>query len=135
MKYLGIDYGLRKVGLALGDSASRIAVPFDMIEGGADVVQRIIALASKEGIDAFVVGLPVPTTTQQNPAQWERTKVFIASLKELSGLPVEIIDEAFTSHEAKRLQRENATKAPEDALAAMVITQEFLDGRTDERRF
>ena len=55
MKYLGIDYGTRKIGLALGESISRTALPFDVIAGGDDVVARICTLAKAEHIDAFFV--------------------------------------------------------------------------------
>lgn len=127
MKYLGVDYGLRKVGLALGDSDSRVAVPLAVIAGGDDLVERLAALAILESVDAFVVGLPVPTTQTQNPAQWERTKAFAALLAETSSLPVHTIDEAFTSYEARRLQKEYGADVPEDALAAMMVTQEYLD--------
>ncbi|MEK9157540.1 MAG: Holliday junction resolvase RuvX [Patescibacteria group bacterium] len=127
MKYLGIDYSMRKVGLAIGESDSRIAVPLEVIPGGDDVLDRIIKLAKEEKIDAFVVGIPVPVHEEQPLVQFERVKTFVERLKEVSGLPVHEIDEVMTTREAKRVQSEYGSKVGEDALAAMMILQEHLD--------
>lgn len=127
MKYLGIDYSLRKVGLALGESDSRIAVPLEVIAGGDDIVERIVALAKEEHIDAFVVGVPVPFREEQHTKQFDRVKAFIQALEAASQLPVHQIDEVMTTREAKRVQDEYGSNVSEDALAAMMIMQEFLD--------
>lgn len=129
MKYLGIDYSKKKVGLAIGESDSRIAVPLEVIAGGDDVLERIIKLAKEERIEAFVIGIPVPVHEEQPLVQLERVKAFAKRLKEVSGLPVHEIDEVMTTREAKRVQDEYGSKVGEDALAAMMILQEYLDSR------
>lgn len=129
VKYLGIDYSKKKVGLAIGESDSRIAVPLEVIAGGDDVLERIIKLAKEERIEAFVIGIPVPVHEEQPLVQLERVKAFAKRLKEVSGLPVHEIDEVMTTREAKRVQDEYGSKVGEDALAAMMILQEYLDSR------
>ncbi len=132
MKYLGIDYSLRKIGLAIGESDSRIAVPLEVILGGDDALDRIIALAKKEQIDAFVLGVPVPFREEQHTKQFDRINLFAKNLVQSSGLPVHKIDEVMTTREARRVQDEYGSKVPEDALAAMLIVQEFLDLKSNE---
>jgi putative Holliday junction resolvase len=127
MKYLGIDYGTRKIGLALGESVSRTAMPLEVFVGGDDAVERICALAQQEHIDAFVVGIPVPFHTGQPRTQFDRAQRFADALENMSRLPVYKIDEVFTSREAQRIQDEYGSRVPEDALAAMMLVQEYFD--------
>jgi putative Holliday junction resolvase len=127
VKYLGIDYGMKKTGLALGDSAASVAVPFGLIPGGSATIPRICEIVKEEGIEAFVVGLPVPTSPEQSPAQMERVILFIKALGEATKLPVSIVDEQFSSTEARRVQKEHGATASEDALAAMLILQAFFN--------
>jgi len=127
MKYLGIDYSKKKVGLAIGESDSGIAVPLEVIPGGDDVLERIVKIAKEERIDAFVLGIPVPVHEEQPLVQLERVQAFAERLREVSGLPVHEIDEVMTTREAKRIQSEHGSKVSEDALAAMMILQEYLD--------
>lgn len=127
MKYLGIDYSLRKVGLAMGESDSRVAVPLEVIAGGDDVLERILVIANEERIDAFVMGVPVPFREVQHSKQFDRVKAFAKELAERSGLPVHEIDEVMTTREARRIQDEQGSGVAEDALAASMILQEFFD--------
>lgn len=127
MKYLGIDYSKKKVGLAIGESDSGIAVPLEVIAGGYGVLERIVKLAKDERVEAFVVGIPVPVHEEQPLVQFERVKAFVGRLREVSGLPVHEIDEVMTTREAKRIQSEHGSRVGEDALAAMMILQEYLD--------
>lgn len=127
MKYLGVDYGLRKTGLALGDSEASIAVPFGLIAGGEETLPRLLEIMKEEGIEAFVVGLPVLTDERQDRTQFERVKAFVDALATATGLPVKMVDERFSSTEARRVQREYGATASEDAIAAMLVLQAFFD--------
>lgn len=126
MKYLGIDYGSRKVGLALGDGVAGVAMPWKVLEGGGDIVERLCALAREEGVECFVVGVAVPEGAQRRE-HYERTLAFCMALAECSALHVEQVDEQFTSAEARRVRHEAALGTPEDALAAMILLQAFFD--------
>lgn len=127
MKYLGVDFGLRKIGLALGDDETNLAFPIGNIDGGDDAIATILDRAKHEGADAFVVGLPIPAA-HQTENQLEMTKRFARDLEGVSGMIVRVVDEQFSSAEARRLQQEHGSAMPEDAIAAAVILQAFLDG-------
>lgn len=126
MRYLAVDYGEKKTGLAIGDDETKIASPLEVIPGGDDSFSIVQDLVSQEGIDAVVVGVPVAEEGRQ-PHSLKRIKLFINLLIERLKLPVHEVDERLTSKEAQRLQAEDKTKVPEDALAAMLILQAYFD--------
>jgi len=134
VKYLGVDFGLRKIGTAIGDDGSHVAVPFELVPGGDDAAVRITQIAKREGVEAFVVGLPIPTDFHQSEEQLERTMGFVTQLGEVSGLPVRVVDEQFSSAEARRIQKEYGAKASEDEIAAMLILQAYFDEETRSTR-
>ena len=123
MKYLGVDFGLKKIGLAIGDDGGRVAVPFGVVFGG---LAEVLDVIKTEQVEALVVGLAIPEA-HQSDVQLERTLDFTKKLREASGLPVHMVDEQFSSAEARRVQKEYGAKASEDALAAMIILQAYFD--------
>ncbi len=133
MKYLGVDFGLRKIGIASGDDETNLAFPIGNIDGGAEAIVTIIEAAKSEGAEELIVGLPIPDA-HQTESQLELTKQFARDLQTASGMTVHVVDEQFSSAEARRLQgkwkMENGKSSdmPEDALAATIILQAFLDG-------
>lgn len=127
MKYLGIDFGLKKIGLALGDDQTGIAFPYGVIAGGGDAPERILAIAEREDAEALVSGLPMPVGDHHSEEQLALTLAFVSTLGEVTQLPVHVVDEQFSSAEARRVQKEYGAKAEEDALAAMLILQAYLD--------
>lgn len=127
MRYLGVDYGLKKIGLATGDDSSGMAFPFGVIPGGADAPVRVIAAAKQEGAEAFVVGIPIPNEMFHSDVQLNLTMDFVRALQALTDLPVLLVDEKFSSAEARRLQKEHGATAAEDAIAAQIVLQAHLD--------
>lgn len=125
MRYLGIDYGLRYVGLALGDDETHMAMPYKTIdqthEHIFDTLKKIIG---EEGIDALVVGMP--THQGASREQEELTRAFIESLREGVSLPIHERNEQFTSQESQRRIREGSD-ADEHSIAAMLILQSYFD--------
>lgn len=127
VKYLGIDYGLKKIGLATGDDASGLAFPHSVIPAGEDAPQRIVQVARQEGADAFVVGIPIPNEDFHSDTQLKLTMAFVQTLQAVTDAPVHLVDEQFSSAEARRLQKEYGMEASEDAVAAMIVLQAHLD--------
>lgn len=127
MKYLGIDYGLKKIGLATGDDASGLAFPYSVVPAGEDAPLRMVEIAKREGAEALVVGLPFPTEMYMSEEQLNITMRFVTALKEKTDMPVYLVDEQFSSAEARRMQKEYGIDAPEDAVAAMILLQAHLD--------
>ncbi len=127
MKYLGIDFGVKKIGLASGDDETGLAFPMGNIDGGVKAISTIMNRARDEGAEALVIGLPIPDA-HQTTDQLELTKRFVRDVQAATQMPVFVVDEQFTSAEARRLHIEFGSDMPEDAIAAQIILQAFLDG-------
>lgn len=125
MKYLGIDYGLRKMGLAIGDDETRVAAPLEVIESD-NPVESISRIISEEGIEAVVLGLP-KTDAGYSKEQLGKTQKFADELRSSTSIPIYTADESFSSVESQRIQQESGSKVPEDALAAMLILQGYFN--------
>ena len=127
MRILGIDYGDKKIGLAFGDSSVRVAVPLEVISNeGATTIDLLVHRVNEENIDRIVVGVPLPQGNHSS-VQLEKTRSFIASLAQATDVQVVEEDESFTSAESIRLQKEDHSRVDEDALAAMLIVQAYID--------
>ena len=127
MRYLGIDYGLRKIGLAFGDDESKTATPAEVIQNDERLLKRLVELVRSEGIGAIVAGVPLPTGAHHSDEQLKKTRAFIEALRQATNIPVHEVDEKYTSSESRRIQKEMGSGVSEDALAAMLILQSYLD--------
>ena len=124
MRYLGIDYGDRWVGLALGDDETHIASPLLTLENnGDDLLIELETIVMSEGVEFIVVGMPY--NPGQSDEQQEKTRIFMRHLSRCVLCPVKEHDERFTSKEARTHMREGG--GDEHALAAMLILQSYLD--------
>lgn len=121
-KYLGIDWGEKRIGLSIADGETKIAIPYKV----AKDIEEISKIIKTEGINEIIVGLP--TKLNNKPGKnVELTRNFISGLKKTTALPVVEIDERLTSKGADALCGDKKTKASRDAIAAMLILQTFLD--------
>ena len=131
MKYLGIDFGTKRVGVAVSDSDGTLARPLSVIKNDSKLFDELDTVIAREGIACIVIG-----NSAGNPVQ-RAIDEFIGQITLTSMLPVEMMTEAFTSHEAhgrkgKEQTAARITKAPQkpadlDARAAAVILQRYLD--------
>ena len=121
MKYLGIDHGEKRIGLALGDSETKLATPFKVVSSINDIKQAI----KEEDVDAVVVGKPVKMSGDEKLS--DEFNEFVNALKSKIRIPVELVDERLSSKAADALIGGKKTKAPRDAIAAMLILQSYLD--------
>ena len=135
MKLLGIDFGERRIGLAISDPEGRVAVPLTALERSSDrhAVARIAELARREGVGGLVVGEPLGLDGERGAAA-ERARRFAERLAAATGLPWEAVDEALTSVEAGARLREAGVDTRRhpgrvDAVAAQILLQEALDRR------
>ena len=137
MPVLGIDFGSRRIGLAVSDAEDRIALPLDPIEsGGPEKDLRSLGdLVRERGIDRIVVGLPIGLDGQRG-AQAEAVGRFADSLRETLALPVDLLDERFTTRMAERTLDEGSRrgrrkkKAVIDSVAAAMLLRTYLERRT-----
>lgn len=121
MRYLGIDWGQKRIGLALGDSETKIATPY-AVAGKFEEIKKII---KQEEIDEIVIGLPLKMGGGENLP--DKFTDFLNKLKGGFNIPIHEIDERLSSKAADALAGGKKTKAPRDAIAAMIILQTYLD--------
>lgn len=132
MRLLGLDIGERRVGVALGDSQSRIATPLQVLQAplSADV-EPLRSLVEEYSVSRIVVGLPLTLAGEEGP----QAKVVRAEVEALARLlPVEIdyIDERYTSSQAERHMSESGVPPKKrrnrvDMIAAAILLQTYLD--------
>ena len=129
MRYLGIDYGNRKVGLAISDEMGSFAFPLKVLKNTASLVEEIKKICVEEKIGKIIIGESVDLSGEANPIQKEILG-FKEKIELASGLEVILEKEFFTSREAKRLIDEKQTDPLTDARAAALILKSFLDKNT-----
>ena len=133
MRVLCLDVGERRIGLAISDAGGTLATPIGYIQRirlRVDI-QRVLEHARKRDADAIVAGLPISLNGSIGP-QAKRVEGFLKALREESDLPVDTMDERFSTAEAERPLRQagrqpSRNKGELDAAAAAVILQGYLD--------
>lgn len=138
MRHLAVDFGTRRVGLAISDAGGSFAEPLDVLPAGTDLPRRVAVLCRREGVERLVVGLPL--NMDGSPSWVTREAVKLGrSLGEATGLPVVYVDERLSSFEAEdqlKTRRQRGEKLSRDdrrrrldALSAAHFLREFLEGR------
>lgn len=132
MRYLAVDVGAKRTGLAAGDDVLRIVQPVEVIEApcGDALLDALSKAAARHGPDALVVGLPLNMDGTEGGAA-AGARAFGARLGARTGLAVHFQDERLSSFEAdQRMARSGRThrgkRALRDALAACAILEAFL---------
>jgi putative Holliday junction resolvase len=141
MRALGVDYGRKRIGLALSDASGTLARPWKTIDGSADpgraarsLSDVVLALEQQdEAVAVVVLGTPRRLSGEPN-AQTATVAKIGELLQRLVAVPVILQDERLSSHEAEALlaRREKdwrKRKALLDAMAAAVILQDYLDAQ------
>lgn len=141
MRSLGIDYGRRRIGLALSDATGLLARPWKTLQGGATPARAAAMLAAEvatlreesDGLATIVLGHPRRLSGESND-QTAIVEQVAALLRESAGVPVVLQDERLSSREAESLlaRREKDWRRRKpllDATAAAVILQDYLDGQ------
>jgi putative Holliday junction resolvase len=132
-RLLAVDYGERRIGLAVSDPTGTIASPAGHIlrrPGKRPPIAEIVRRAEALGARGFVVGLPLDASGEDTPRAAEVRRIAM-ELERRTGLPVELLDERFTTAAALRAVREmggstKGRKGDVDALAATVLLQHAL---------
>jgi len=135
-RYLGIDYGSKRIGVALSDVGGSIASPLTVLQqpGSLEAQARaVIALGAEHEVAVYVLGIPLNMDGTAG-AQAKQTQSFGTLLNKLSGKEVAEWDERLSSraadwHLAEAELTRKQRKALRDALAAQIILQGFLDAQ------
>lgn len=133
---MGIDYGLRRVGIAVSDETQTVAFPFRAIEFSSrrELIRILKGLIEENGIEEVVVGLPLTLKGKMGEIALEAKK-FGEEIEKVTGIKVNYVDERFTSVEAERILRSTKSKLGRndkvkvDLISAVIILQTFLDAR------
>ena len=134
IRYLGVDLGARRIGLALSEPGG-IVSPLAVLPAGAGADENARAIrevARKYAAEAIVIGLPLNMDGTEGP-QAKLSRALAEAISRLSPLPVHLYDERLTSHAAdRRLIGRDLTrkkkKARQDAVAAQILLESFLQG-------
>ena len=135
MRVLALDVGDKRIGVALSDPSGLLATPLTTIKRDEHTsdIEEVLRLAGEHDAGEVIVGMPISLSGRMG-AQAELTARFAAALADRASIPVNSVDERYSSVQAERLLRESGVKpsknrARVDAAAAAVILQSYLDSR------
>lgn len=138
MKYLGIDYGTKKTGLAISDERGVLAFPKSVIQNDADMISFLLTLIKSEQIEMIVVGNSLDASGMRNSIM-DDVDAFCEELQKLSGITVLMQDERYSSSAvnaftwnkpvATKHRTEKIIKHTDDSAAAIML-QRYLDIHT-----
>ena len=123
MKFLGIDYGTKRVGIAVSDDAGMLAFPHSVIPAGGALVDALDSIAKHEWIGAIVIGESRNFQQEANPLM-RKILELKAELEQRTGLPIYLEPEFLSSRQAEHIQGKEAAT---DASAAALILQSYID--------
>lgn len=128
MRYLGIDYGHRKLGLAISDELGSFAFPYQVIPNFSreKLIEDIKDVCKKEGVEKIVIGESLDLSGEANSIQSD-ILTFKEMLEKETGLEIIFEREFFTTWEAKRIIDEGQNDKQTDARAAALILKSYLD--------
>jgi putative holliday junction resolvase len=139
MRYLGVDLGSKRIGLALSDETGLIATPLTVlqVQNETQVFKEIIRTAEEYEVAKIIVGLPLQLNGGEG-IEANRARNFVARLKEKTKIELDLIDERLTSVEAERRMTElgikrQKRKANIDSAAAAILLQTYLDKERRQR--
>lgn len=144
-RYLGLDIGSRRIGVAVSDELGLTAQPVLTLERkragssiGREDLRSLARLCRRFGVAGIVVGNPLHTSGEDSP-QAQQNRAFAAALGELTGLPIHLWDERLTTQQAHQMlyeaghARQNHRRVV-DQVAATLILQEFLEAGNEATR-
>jgi putative Holliday junction resolvase len=133
MRILALDYGTRRIGVAVSDESKLLALPLEYIPADpfANVLARLRELIREKEIGLILVGMPRNMDGSYGPAA-QKVQAFVAALKEAIPMPIQTWDERLTTVQANRFLREAGYRRQKqrqrvDQTAAAILLQSYLD--------
>jgi putative Holliday junction resolvase len=131
MRYLAIDHGKKRTGLAICDRNETICSPLTVISAQHNVLKKIVEAIADEGVEAVVLGLPLNMDGSEGP-QAKTVRVFAEELALQIDIPIHFQDERLTSFAAEEMLApaelgRKKQKKHLDAVAAAQILETFLE--------
>ena len=138
MRYLAIDHGQKRTGLAVSDASETLVSPHSVIETTSEneLLRRILEVVDKEEIEAIVVGLPVNMDSTESK-RTQQVRQFASSLQQHTGKPIILHDERLSSFEADYLAVDldltrKKKKKRLDAIAAAAILRSYFEQKNSK---
>ena len=135
-RVLGIDYGSRRIGIAISDPMRIVALALEVVQNDDKIVERISALVRERGVETIVVGMPLTLRGEKGQKALE-VEEFVGKLREKIQVEVVTYDERFTSTIAQKTlrdlgvkRRKRRDKGAIDQMASALILQSYLDSRS-----
>ena len=132
---LGVDYGSKRIGIAVSDALGIAATAVEVIEetDPGKAAKRVAAIAKDRGVNVLVVGIPVNMDGSEHESH-AKVKNFADMCGRMAALPVEYVDERLTTRQAERHLwsaglAQKGRKARVDMVAAALLLQSWLDSR------
>ncbi len=133
MKAMGIDFGLRRIGVAFSDETKFLATPYEVYvrRDEAQDMQYFVDLIAKNKVDEIVCGLPMNMEGKEQEIA-ELTRAFMNELQSKVAVKISFVDERLSSVLAEDVLKQNERdwkkrKQKLDAVAASIILQDYLD--------
>jgi putative Holliday junction resolvase len=123
MRYLGIDFGSKRVGVSLSDESLSFALPHSVLDNDKNLIEKVKKIISESGVGKIVIGESLDFKGNPNKIM-EKIEEFKNNLAEQTQIEIIFEPEFMTSSQAKLLQGENKMH---DASAASIILQSYLD--------
>jgi putative Holliday junction resolvase len=131
LKILALDYGGKRIGIAISDPSQTVAFPRKTLEGCSmeEVLKEVKTLIQEESVGEILLGWPLNMQGEKTK-QTDKTQTFSDALKAHFQLPIALWDERLTSVQAERT-------GGDDAVAAQILLQNYLDANAgaERRRF
>jgi putative holliday junction resolvase len=134
-RMLGIDFGEKRVGIAISDPTGAIARPLAIVtrQSNRQVAEAIAALAREQQVETVVVGLPLDSSGDEG-YQARRVRRFAGILEAMVTVPLVYWDETLSSVDAEQALRDAGAhkkrrRAPTDDVAAAVLLQAYMNSR------
>ena len=130
MRSLGIDYGEKRIGIAISDEEGNFAFPYSVVVHDKNAISKICGIMQKEGAGEIALGLPQNFSRQDTEAT-KRVRRFAEELKNAAGTPVILVDETLSTAEV--IKSGAAPRNMRDASAAALILTTHLNRKNRKK--
>ncbi|HMQ09855.1 MAG TPA: Holliday junction resolvase RuvX [Oligoflexia bacterium] len=132
-KIMALDYGTKRIGIAISDALGMCAHPRDFIDNNSKAFENILKLAEQENIQLLLFGIPKRLSGEASHMQ-EEIERFMHNLQKKTGLNMQTWDERLTSAQAEKFMisadvKRKKRKTSIDSMAATILLQSYLDSQ------
>ncbi len=133
MRILALDWGRVRIGAAISDETGKLAFALDRFFEAKTVLEELIRFVGENGIEKIIVGNPISLSGEKKESSQEAS-TFVEELKKKIPIPIEMLDERFTSVAASKVlssqgMREKEQRLVKDNMAAQIMLQQYLDSQ------